>query len=158
MIQRKQSLYLFISAIIIAVLLIFDPSYASFSGPNAENNPGFSNASLHFISTSLNSTSVIKWINILVLFSVGAGSLFAIFLFKKTELQKKLCIYMTLLSALFIIIMALDFNTMKMQFKGSETYPGIFSVLPVVVIVLLFMAWRGIRKDELLLKSMNRIR
>jgi heme/copper-type cytochrome/quinol oxidase subunit 2 len=73
-------------------------------------------------------------------------------------LQKKMAIYIALIAAMFTIFMVLDYNTMKMQFPGSTTYPGIWSVLPIIIIVLAFMAWRGVRKDEALIKSMDRIR
>lgn len=157
MIQRKQSLYLLIVALIASFLIGIDPPYASFE--TGVGSPAIKSAKLGYVSTVLNKeTTVQKWINIFVLISLCAGSLFAIFMYKKTELQKKLCIYMALLTALFIIIMAMDFNTMKAQFAGSTAYPGALSVIPVFVIILLFMAWRGIRNDEKLLKSMDRIR
>jgi heme/copper-type cytochrome/quinol oxidase subunit 2 len=67
-------------------------------------------------------------------------------------------IYIALIAAMFTIFMVLDYNTMKMQFPSSTTYPGLWSVFPIIIILLAFLAWRNIRKDEAILKSMDRIR
>jgi Domain of unknown function (DUF4293) len=157
MIQRVQSLYLLIIAAIAMFLLFLNPKYAVFKNEQTQKS-----AKLGYTTTVMADAAeekeVPKWINSLMLISIGAGSVFAIFLFKKRDLQKRICIYLTLISALLIIFMVLDYNTMKMQFEGSSTYPGIWSIFPVAFIIFGFLAWRGIRKDEDLLKSMDRIR
>jgi peptidoglycan/LPS O-acetylase OafA/YrhL len=157
MIQRKQSLCLLIVSLVAFILLFADPGYATF-----ENHTTKSATYLNYTTTVFQngdvSNSVAKWINILIIGFIALGSLLAIFLFRKKELQKKLCIYLTLLEALLLIVMVMDYNTMKNQYPNSNTYPGIWSVFPLVMIVLSFMAWRGIRKDEAILKSMDRIR
>lgn len=157
MIQRVQSLYLLLIAAIAIFLLFLNPGYATFKNEQTQKS-----AKLGYTTTSMSDASgeqnVPKWINSLILIFIGAGSAFAIFLYKKRDLQKKLSIYIALIAALFTIFMVLDYNTMKMQFPGSTTYPGLWSVFPIIIILLAFLAWRNIRKDEAILKSMDRIR
>ena len=157
MIQRVQSIYLLIIALISILILFLNPKYASFTkvDSNKTTQLGFTTTTL---ADEAGEQNVSKWINSLMLISLGIGSLFAIFLFKKRELQKKLCIYISLIAALLTIFMIMDYNTTKMQFPNTSSYPGVFSVFPVVIIILGFLAWRGVRKDEKLVKSMDRIR
>ncbi|MBS3915285.1 MAG: DUF4293 domain-containing protein [Bacteroidetes bacterium] len=157
MIQRKQSLYLLLIFLFAALCLFGNLKYAGFSDKEDKNK-----TELRYTTTEITQEnsqhSVAKWINVLILASIGIMALINIFLFKNRELQKKLCIYLTLVSALLILVMVLDFNTTRNTYPDSATYPGVFSVFPVVMILLSFMAWRGVRKDENLLKSMDRIR
>lgn len=158
MIQRIQSVYLLLVALIATFLVFANPRYAGFTG-TAKNDA----SELHYVSTQIYKgsevpTTVEKWINVLILIGIAAGSLFAIFLYKKRELQKKLAIYMCLLTAVLVLIMVMDFNSMRGQFPDSNSYPGLWSIFPIGMLVFLFLAWRSIRKDEDLLKSMDRIR
>ncbi len=158
MIQRIQSVYLLLVALIAFFLMYFNPNYARFENKEKANYTELRYTSTHMFKDAEPPLSVSKWINVLVIAGIFAGSVFAIFLFKKQELQKKLAIYMALLGALLILIMVLDYNTTSQQYKGNVNYPGIWSVLPLGIIIFSFLAWRGIRKDEALLKSMDRIR
>jgi len=158
MIQRIQSIYLLLVALIAVFLIFANPRYAGFTGEGKNNE-----SELHYISTQIYKgsevpTAVNKWINVLILLGIGAGSLFAIFLYKNRELQKKIAIYMCLLTAVFMLIMVMDFNSMRGQFPNSNSYPGLWSIFPIAMLIFLFLAWRSIRKDEDLLKSMDRIR
>lgn len=158
MIQRIQSIYLLLVAVIAFLVIFLNPNYARFDKNGEATYAELRYTSTHLYKGSEPPVSVSKWINVLVIGGLFVGSLFAIFLFKKQELQKKLAIYLALLSALLLLIMVLDYNTMSQQYKDNVNYPGIWSVLPLISVVLCFMAWRGIRKDESLLKSMDRIR
>lgn len=160
MIQRIQSLYLFLIAVTAFLILFTNPNYAVFKNKETGKTAKMGYTTTVIAAGEVDSAdpSVSKWINVLVLIFIGSGSAFAIFTFKRRDLQKKLCIYTTLLSALLIIFMVMDYNTMKTQFTGDTTYPSVWSVFPLIFIILGFMAWRGIRKDEAVLKSMDRIR
>lgn len=158
MIQRIQTLYLLTVVVIAIVLIWLNPSYARFdkSGKNTFTELRYCSTDIY--ENSETPTQVGKWINVIVIGSIGIGSLVSIFLFNKRELQKKLSIYMCLLGALLILIMVMDYNAMNHQFKGNTNYPGILGVFPLLTIIFNFLAWRNIRKDEQMLKSMDRIR
>jgi hypothetical protein len=47
------------------------------------------------------------------------------------------------------------------QEKGvsfTQNYWMIGAILPILMVILLFLAYRGIRKDEKLIKSLDRLR
>jgi len=87
----------------------------------------------------------------------------AIFLFKNRKNQKQVTLLALLLS---IILVALEYFTVE-SFKTSQQEKGVAytsnywligAVLPILMIILLFLAYRGIRKDEKLIKSLDRLR
>jgi hypothetical protein len=43
------------------------------------------------------------------------------------------------------------------NYEGSLT-PGLKMILPLILLILSFLAYRGIKKDELLVKSYDRLR
>jgi DMSO/TMAO reductase YedYZ heme-binding membrane subunit len=87
----------------------------------------------------------------------------AIFLFKNRKLQKQLTLLAFLLA---IIIVPLEYFMVEsfksaQQEKGvsfSQNYWMIGAILPILMVILLFLAYRGIRKDEKLIKSLDRLR
>jgi peptidoglycan/LPS O-acetylase OafA/YrhL len=81
-----------------------------------------------------------------------------IFLFKNRGQQKGLALIGALLS---IAIVALEFFLVEDYKKGlnlAENSWQIGAILPVLMIVLFFMARGGIVKDEKLVKSLDRLR
>lgn len=93
---------------------------------------------------------------------IVALALVCIFLFKKRPLQFKLTVLNIFLS---IGVVALQYVKIKAEAQqlqdtrmlDSSTYlPAAF--LPVLIVVLLFLAARGIYKDQRLVKSLDRLR
>ncbi len=98
---------------------------------------------------------------ILMMLIVGL-SLVCIFLFRKRPLQFRLTVINVLLA---LGVIALQYVKIKaeaarlaeQQMLVSATYlPAAF--LPIIILVLLFLAARGIYKDEKLVKSLDRLR
>jgi len=82
-----------------------------------------------------------------------------IFLFKNRKQQRGLAVLSILLNIVFIALMMwkiTSFNN-KNATATDHTY-WVGAVLPVISIIFLFMAMRGIRKDEKLVKSLDRLR
>lgn len=75
-----------------------------------------------------------------------------IFLFKDRKLQIKLCLLGFLISTGTLILYILGMN------KLTGSTPALWAVLPVAVIISYFMAFRNIRKDEKLVKSLDKLR
>jgi hypothetical protein len=139
MIQRIQSVWLLAAALVMALLFYF-PTYA------------FNNA------TTLNIGNDFLAI-IMVVLSIGL-SIFSIFIFKKRKQQ----IGLTWLNILLCIGLQLWLIVHVNTVKSSTTYLttqghywiGLF--IPIITIVLLFLAKTGIHKDEKLVKSLDRLR
>jgi uncharacterized membrane protein len=73
-------------------------------------------------------------------------------MFKDRKLQMRLALAGLLLA---IIILVLYFLEMK---KLLSPTPALWVILPVATVVGYYMAFRGIRKDEKLVKSLDKLR
>jgi hypothetical protein len=87
-----------------------------------------------------------------------ALSLITIFFYKRRILQLRICIFNLLLLIGFYGLFLFYFFHMKNQLDVSVTDLKITIVFPMIAFILVFLATRGIRKDELLVRSYNRIR
>ncbi len=83
---------------------------------------------------------------------LGALSLFTIFLYKNRKLQLRLCIAGILLNVLLLVLYFLETKDFS---KG--TY-NIAALLPAAILILFFLAARGISNDEKLVKGSDRLR
>ncbi len=91
------------------------------------------------------------FILILTIAAIGIAAV-TIFLFKDRKLQIKLCLLGLLVSIGILILYVLGMN------KLLSSTPALWAILPVVVIISYFMAFRNIRKDEKLVKSLDKLR
>lgn len=90
--------------------------------------------------------------------SVSVLALFTIFLFKNRSLQKKLTILGLLIS---VGLIALEFvfvseHKSTLNLIESVWKPG--ALMPILMAVFFFLAFQGIRKDEKLVRSLDRLR
>lgn len=147
MIQRIQTVYLLLAAVLGGIISFYNPhlwrarlvnnTYQYFTGQSSY---------LYFILVML-----------LVVLAVVC-----IFLFKKRPLQFKLTVINLLISLGIIALQYLKIKTeaenlQETHMLSSASYlPAAF--LPVIIVVLLFLAARGIYKDERLVKSLDRLR
>jgi len=88
---------------------------------------------------------------ILTIVSIGI-SVVTIFMFKDRKMQMKLCLLGLLVSVLILVLYFLDMK------KIISATPALWAILPVVVIAGYYMAFRNIRKDEKLVKSLDKLR
>lgn len=145
MIQRIQSVYLLLAALLCAGVFYFD---------------------LYVYHTTVAGADVVNHLNViqdfaslLIALVITILPLVTIFLFRNRKRQVSL----SLLGILCIIgFMALSLWRVSMVGKlvpapTSGNY-WIGSVLPVIALVLEFMAISGIRKDDKLVKSVDRLR
>jgi hypothetical protein len=137
MIQRIQTIYLFLAFVMMGVLPIFIAT-----GLNQEMQPVF--LFDHFWETLLFITSAVL-------------SLISIFSFKKRQNQfvlGRLNIIFNVI--LFGLLFYRSLNLSGENLSFSEKGIGIF--LPIISIVLLVLANKAIKKDEDLVKSVDRLR
>ena len=88
---------------------------------------------------------------ILTIVSIGI-SVITIFMFKDRKMQMRLCLLGLLVSVLILVLYFLDMK------KIISATPALWAVLPVAVIAGYYMAFRNIRKDEKLVKSLDKLR
>ena len=136
MIQRIQSLYLICSIIITAILPFFFSLWTE-----EEIKVVYFNESIVY----------------LVFFAViSALALISLFLFKKRQTQfvlNRLAIIFN-----FILLGFFVFRTLNLSGEMQISEKGIGMFLPTISIVLLVLANRAIKKDEDLVKSVDRLR
>jgi hypothetical protein len=81
----------------------------------------------------------------------------AVFLYKKLRLQKSATLLVIAFSFSLLIMTIYYWYIISHKFGGVPV-PGIKMAFPPVILVLAVMAYRGIVKDERLLKSYDRLR
>ena len=149
MIQRIQSLWLLIAALI-STLLMLD-WYTGYVY-KADVPQGLGSVVSYLRVTNHFPSLLVAVAMILIPF-------IAIFFFKDRKRQRSLSWIAVLLNIAFIAVSLMHIenfkNTSPMPSNGSYQ-AGI--VVPVVAIVFLVMAINGIRRDEKLVKSMDRLR
>lgn len=150
MIQRIQSVYLFIAGIIVL---------AMYKIPVAE----FSNGELIyklFACHILDPTTGTPFINVVPMAVLPILSmflsLFAIFKFNNRSFQIKLGKMNMLVLIVLIAVQVIYY--FRIQGLMSNGKPGFSAIIPLVAILLIFMANKAIKKDDNLVKSADRIR
>ena len=91
----------------------------------------------------------------LLLIFTGASLILSgalIFLYKDRKLQMKLCLLGLLISVVIVILYIAEMN------KLTNSTLALFCILPFAIAVGYFMAFRNIRKDERLVKSLDKLR
>ena len=85
---------------------------------------------------------------------VGLASLIAIFLYKNRKMQSRIVLIALLVS---VINLVLFFMQTQKFLPGQGNY-NLTAIFAIVAPVLLILAMRGIKKDEKLVKSLDRLR
>ena len=154
MIQRIQSLFL-LTASILSVIIVVHPISSL-----ALTNKVFAVFNTYGLMTNGDDPEMLyNTFPVLVLAIVTALlNLTAIFLFKKRILQMRVCVYNILLTIGLIISIFIYYLLIRNKFDVVSHAFSYSAVLPFVNIILIFQAFRGIRRDDLLLKSYNRLR
>ncbi|MCL2682044.1 MAG: DUF4293 domain-containing protein [Bacteroidales bacterium] len=157
MIQRKQTIFLILA--LLSFVLLFRFPFASFELGTVgtcyigilglTNLDGFTEYNYMFIIMQVLTTFFMSLTGI------------AIFMYKRRQFQVRLCAFALLVNALLIGTM---FFTVSMVTKAIslETTPAIsylwMTYVPMVTLLPIRFAIRAIRKDEAMVKSLNRLR
>jgi len=155
MIQRIQSVYLFL--ITMLSLLFFNGSYLNFI--DRSGSAMIVNFTGIIKSTDGSGFELIStvWPLTVIFVLISVVSFITIFLFKKRFIQllfSKILIWLTGVSML-VSVFYLYLVTSK---YGTMFIPGVKMIVPVILLLLSVLAFRGIRKDDNLVKSYDRLR
>lgn len=141
MIQRIQSLWLLLSAVCASITYIV-PTFAG-AGPDGV----------------VKIFSVRESIILMFLISfVAVSSFINIFFFQNRKRQKGIILAASLATIVFILAQYLIVEQFKKDFRVSQGNWEISAILPIFILLFLVFAFLGIKKDEKLLSSADRLR
>jgi len=152
MIQRIQTLFLILAFMFLS-LMFFSP-YATFIDPQAV----FYIFDFSGIYGQEDANMVINILPLQILITVvPAISLVTVFLFKNRILQMRLCVFNMLLMIGMLILMAYYIFYIKKELSFQIYYKGTL-LFPLISLIFTWLAFKNIRKDEILIRSIDRIR
>jgi hypothetical protein len=156
-IQRVQTLF-YLAIVAVCAMMLFSPTdfYAITSeiNPNEEVHTRYAET----IFVAADGTSSER--NVLLAFLVGAIGIMAfvaIFSFKNRKLQVLLSGFIFLFVLAVVVVMYLS----SLHIDYFEKYSGGFqfhAILPLAIIMLNASAMRGVRRDEKIIRQMDRLR
>lgn len=147
MIQRKQTIYLLLALAALIVCLCLPIGRASVAASQLGAEAVYYNLGAYLGQTL--TPHPIPFVDLVV---AGTIAFITIFLYKKRKVQMKLCVLDILLCVLWYVwyvVMVVTVNGFHVSFAAC---------LPLIAIIFLFLARRGVKADEDLIKSMDRIR
>jgi hypothetical protein len=155
MIQRVQSIYMLLVTILMSVFLFSSYAY----GDTAPGGQIFLFPYAFKMQGTASPELISKTLPLLILVILtGAISFINIFFFSKRWLQLRICLVTILLVFVQLAFMYYYYAAMKNDYETVHSTFKFPLILPVLCIVILIMAYRGIRHDEALVSSYNRIR
>lgn len=155
MIQRTQSVYLLLVAVLMSFMLV--RPYAKFDLADGQKLVFHSHA-IVYKNVAENPTFQ-STIPITVLITlVGLLSFINIFLFRNRIRQLRICLINVVFLLSLLIVIFYYYHSAKHSFDITFHSFQIPAIFPLVSVVLTFLAYWNIHKDELLVDSYNRIR
>lgn len=153
MFQRVQSI--FMSASLLLVVASFFIPFGTFTdgiNPVDLRSYGPKTAGGEYLNAP---SSYFVYIIFTVIIAINGA---ALFLYKNRSLQLRLLKFTFLLFAVAFVLLSLYINDGWSAFPGRSFQPGIALFLPMGGIFFNYMAARGVKKDDELVRSVDRIR
>jgi len=154
MIQRIQTVFLFITAALCVALFFVniaefdvDGSAVTLSLSQYSDEAGKMIESTHIIYQQVILTALVALINLI-----------AIFLYNNRILQMRVCIYSIILQVAILVMFAFYIWIGQSENGNEFLHFGIGSFIPLITIILTYLAFHSIKKDEKLVRSLDRIR
>ena len=157
MIQRIQTIYLFLAAILMAMTLLMPLATFVYDGHESVLS------AFGITAATGNYTAPIFYCLTALLILPTLLPVVIIFLYKKRLLQIRLCVSEIILllgSLAFIGVFCWRFYDRIASLANTEVLfsLGWAAFMPIIAIILVILAIRGIAKDEALVRSLDRIR
>lgn len=155
MIQRIQTLFMFLSAILGGLLFAFD--LASFDYGDVMMNLSVFGVDNQVDATYFGGAYTWPLISLAILMTILP--VVTSFLYKKREVQVKLCQLEMLFNVIFVVLVFLYYVSNVQETINAEIVIyriGIY--FPLASLIFSLLAIRGVKKDIELLKSVDRIR
>lgn len=153
MIQRIQTIYLLVALLLTAFCLCVP--VATFEPVGMGGDAEMYNL---WMNMADGTRAFTPWPLFAILLLTCPLSVFAIFSYKNRKLQAGLCLWCFLLDLVWIGVYSIMFY-LKAADTGVKMGNIVFGAcLPFFAAVLFFLARRGVKKDEKLIRDMDRIR
>lgn len=152
MLQRPQTLYL-LGVFILSLLMLTGP-LAQFSLDGSEYLLRHSG----LVNSTGDKLELATWPLSVIFIGVTILSFLNIFLYKHRVIQMRIAIYLILIGLGMIGLVFYYIWVAKNQLDGATVLHKWRIVLPPIISILLYLAFRRIRRDELLVKAYDRIR
>jgi Domain of unknown function (DUF4293) len=155
MIQRIQSIYLLIMAVLSSLLI--PGSILNFTDKTGSVIRVSFNAVVR--DNAGKATEIIEKLlplSVLIVL-ITVMSLATIFFFKNRKIQIQLSRFLIFLAAILVVAIIHICLRIVSKFE-SEIIPGLKMILPVLILIISILALRGIKKDDRLVKSYDRLR
>ena len=141
MIQRLQSVWLLLAAICAFITY----TLVLYAGTLADGTQLIFALGDHFLLVAY-------------IIALGLLCLICIFLFKNRKLQFRLTVFALVLTIGYLVLQYFRIEQFKADNAIQTGSYQVAALLPILMVVFLFLAARGIRKDEKLVKSLDRLR
>lgn len=157
MIQRIQTLYLLL--IVVFSILMLSGSILAVTGIDDSPVIKFGLTGPDYELTGQSDRQIILMKNIITGVTVAGSFLAAvsIFLYRKRKLQHLFTVFLAILSVFLIITMAWLLYLFT-AIPGTVVVPGWRILIPPFLLILALLASKGIRHDEKLVRSYERLR
>ncbi len=152
MIQRIQTFYLLLSLVVIGLMFFFP--FTIFMDTDAVKYV-FDFSGIYESGTGEVVTGTLPFQILLVV--VAVINLVTIFLYKNRRLQMRAAVFNMLLMA-GLLVLAGWYIYYTLQELQGQVYYRVTLLFPLIGIVLTWLAFRNILKDELLVRSADRLR
>jgi hypothetical protein len=158
MIQRIQSLFLAASAIAVSMMFLF---------PIADFLSGSELGNFKLYATGLKSLDPDPKVIPSVMFGLPLAilsvasvlmPLVILFLYRKRPLQIRLLAFNILINIVLVIVVLMYYGSAVQKLTGIPPNYDMGAFFPLISLILLILANRYIRKDEMLVKSADRLR
>lgn len=156
MIQRAQSIYLLMVTVLMSFLLLWP--YASLS-PDANEVLSFRSHAIVSLSSDTVTGILKPTLPLLMLVLItGIISLVNIFMYHHRIKQIRICLLNTGLLVVLMLLMVYYYYSTMHSVDPTQHAFRLPAILPVLSIILTLVAARAIHRDEMLVKSYERIR
>lgn len=144
MVQRIQSLYLLTTSLISGVLILFLKLWTTVDGSN------------FFLLDTFKTNSYLLKTSAVLFFVVAVLAFYAIFLFKNRKMQFVIGRIIILINFFLVGVFVYFSQNLSGEIQISEK--GIGLLIPIITILLAVLANKAVKKDEELVKSVDRLR
>jgi len=153
--QRIQTVYLLAATVLMSLMLFLPLAVIASEGTGIYSvlSRGWYTAGEGLTEPAMPTWPVFILVSVLSLLP-----LVNIFLFRKRTLQMRICIYSIILGFGLIGLIYYYFVVGFRQLDDPVYALRFPMVLPAIYIITIYLAFRGIRKDEILVRSMDRLR
>jgi len=155
MIQRVQSVYLFMMALLSSLLI--PGSFLNFTEKTGSViRVSFNEVVRDNAGKATELVEKLMPLSVLIVL-IPVISLATIFFFKKRKFQFQLSRFLILLAGI-LVIACIHVSFRIVSKFDAGVIPGFKMFLPVLILILSILAYRGIRRDDQLVKSYDRLR